>query len=584
MATEATLLLKIKTLGAKALSKVTITLGDIGNIAKAAGRSMFRFGEAMFDAALKASQFDEVQRSFRNLAASQGQDADEMLRNMVELSKGTVSSLELMKQANNALLLGLPVEKFGEILEIARSASKATGETMQFMLRSIVTGLGRGSKLVLDNLGIVFNVNDAYEEFATKLNKTAASLTEVERKQAFVNKALDVGKKNAEAAGGGTDSLVDSFERFKAQIDNATVALGDGLGPVLKKTLELLTGVASGIEEVFRKPDIIGQVQALDLLRRKREDLLVGARGLEQFLSKSQRLKVQQIDEEIANIQRVLDAEKEKDDQLRKLKDAKAKLDREEALAEEERIRLGFDLAAEKTETELISIEAANAVKLDKQIAFLDSELANKDSKLSRELLLDRKFTLLEKKDKDKKDKEDRVRRQKLSEFEKFLDSEKVKNAQSTFGQIASLSRSNNKALMIIGKSAAIANILINTAQGISLAFATFPFPANIALAALVGVAGAAQVATVAGVNLAEGGIVQATAGGTPAIIGEGGQDEAVIPLDDEGQGIGSNITIIVNGGMLGDEASAREFAVVVDEELMKLRRDDESISFEELF
>ena len=37
--------------------------------------------------------------------------------------------------------------------------------------------------------------------------------------------------------------------------------------------------------------------------------------------------------------------------------------------------------------------------------------------------------------------------------------------------------------------------------------------------------------------QLAEGGIVKATPGGTPAIIGEGGQDEAVIPLDRMGSG-----------------------------------------------
>jgi hypothetical protein len=47
---------------------------------------------------------------------------------------------------------------------------------------------------------------------------------------------------------------------------------------------------------------------------------------------------------------------------------------------------------------------------------------------------------------------------------------------------------------------------------------------------------------------LANGGIVKASPGGTLALIGEGGRDEAVIPLDRAG-GMGNNVTINVNGG-----------------------------------
>jgi hypothetical protein len=48
---------------------------------------------------------------------------------------------------------------------------------------------------------------------------------------------------------------------------------------------------------------------------------------------------------------------------------------------------------------------------------------------------------------------------------------------------------------------------------------------------------------------LADGGIVKASPGGTLALIGEGGRDEAVIPLDRMGSMGGNNVTINVNGG-----------------------------------
>ena len=48
---------------------------------------------------------------------------------------------------------------------------------------------------------------------------------------------------------------------------------------------------------------------------------------------------------------------------------------------------------------------------------------------------------------------------------------------------------------------------------------------------------------------MANGGIVKASPGGTLALIGEGGKDEAVIPLDRMGSMGGNNVTINVNGG-----------------------------------
>ena len=169
-----------------------------------------------------------------------------------------------------------------------------------------------------------------------------------------------------------------------------------------------------------------------------------------------------------------------------------------------------------------------------------------------------------------------------FANFETLLGSQKISNAQSVFSQIATLQNSHSKTMVAIGKAAGIANAIINTARGVTLALATFPPPWGTAMAAAVGVAGAAQIATISGVKLAEGGIVMPTAGGTPAIIGEAGKPEAVIPLDDANSPIGNtNINITVNGGMLGTQAEAREFAVAVDQELFNLRKNNESLAFD---
>jgi hypothetical protein len=157
---------------------------------------------------------------------------------------------------------------------------------------------------------------------------------------------------------------------------------------------------------------------------------------------------------------------------------------------------------------------------------------------------------------------------------------------QSTFATISTLSRSNNRHLATIGKAAALAQIAMDTPVAIGRALASAPPPFNFVLAGAVGLAMAAQTADVMGVQLAEGGIVMPRPGGIQATIGEAGQAEAVIPLDRAGEfglggGGGINITLIVNGGMLGSDTEAREFAMAIDKELLKLRRNNESVSFD---
>ena len=153
---EATLILKIKETGAKALGTIRDGMKSIAGATKTLVLGLSAVAAGITALVFKADEFQSVKKSFSALAASQGQDADKMLSKMRELSKGQISDLKLMQNANQALMLGLPVDKFGDMLTIARSASKATGESMEFMLSSITLGLGRSSRMILDNIKTYF--------------------------------------------------------------------------------------------------------------------------------------------------------------------------------------------------------------------------------------------------------------------------------------------------------------------------------------------------------------------------------------------------------------------------------------------
>jgi hypothetical protein len=83
--------------------------------------------------------------------------------------------------------------------------------------------------------------------------------------------------------------------------------------------------------------------------------------------------------------------------------------------------------------------------------------------------------------------------------------SDRMANAQSFFGNLATLSSSSNKTIAGIGKAAAIAQATIDGILAVQKALASAPPPYNFALAAAVGVATAANVAAIEAQGYATG-------------------------------------------------------------------------------
>lgn len=173
---------------------------------------------------------------------------------------------------------------------------------------------------------------------------------------------------------------------------------------------------------------------------------------------------------------------------------------------------------------------------------------------------------------------------EKRRKWEEQQDAERMRNKEFVLNYISSLSTAKNKELAAVGKAAALAGAYIDTYAAANMALRSAPPPFNFALAAAVTAAGLANVAKIVGVKMASGGIVRARPGGIMANIGEGGSDEAVIPLDspeaaDRLGGIGKTQVIIQAGVVVADRMAVREFARMIDEELFRLGRRNEAVN-----
>jgi len=77
-----------------------------------------------------------------------------LLDDLRAATKGTVSDMDLMSRAVMASNFQIPLEQLASLLSFASARAVQTGQSVDYLVNSIVLGIGRKSPLILDNLGI----------------------------------------------------------------------------------------------------------------------------------------------------------------------------------------------------------------------------------------------------------------------------------------------------------------------------------------------------------------------------------------------------------------------------------------------
>lgn len=101
-----------------------------------------------------------------------------LLADLRRATHGTITDFELMQRTLQATNLGVAAEKLPVLFEFAAVRAKQTGESVDYLVDSIVRGIGRKSILVLDNLGL--SATRLREQFngASLASRSVAEVTE----------------------------------------------------------------------------------------------------------------------------------------------------------------------------------------------------------------------------------------------------------------------------------------------------------------------------------------------------------------------------------------------------------------------
>lgn len=207
--------------GGKSLAEIAKSEGTISTMfgmlftkgAEAVGQMLQKMKDVVAEGIKMAESADGVTRAFHRM------DDGTMLDSLRKATKGTVNDLDLMKAAVQAKDFRIPLEDLGKYLQFAQLKAQQTGQSVDYMTNSIVTGLGRKSLLILDNLGL------SGAEINEELEKTGD----------FMSAVASIVDKQLAEAGENYISAADRATQKTVNLQNAQRKLGEELLPLKEK-------------------------------------------------------------------------------------------------------------------------------------------------------------------------------------------------------------------------------------------------------------------------------------------------------------------------------------------------------------
>lgn len=209
------------------VSNIVGNLGPGGKVVAAlagTGAALQRFNTFIDETAKKAGELEGIKTGFETLQKSIGQAPIDSIKALRDATQGLISDTQLYQRANQAVLLGVPTDTFNSAAAAAVKLGRAMGIDAAFGLESLSLGLGRQSRLYLDNLGIIVSAEEAYRNFGKTVGKSAADLDDAEKKAAFFAEALKKIKERADELPDPLDSVAIAQQKAAVAQDNTNRA------------------------------------------------------------------------------------------------------------------------------------------------------------------------------------------------------------------------------------------------------------------------------------------------------------------------------------------------------------------------
>ena len=221
-------------------------LGGLVRLYATYAANVFAVGAA-FRALSTALDTTNMIRGMDQLGAATGRNLGTLAERIAQVSDGAISLREAMQTVAQTTAAGMSSKNLERLAVVAKNASQAMGVSMPDALNRLSRGITKLEPELLDELGLFTKIGPATDTYARELGKTAAQLTDFERRQAFANAVL----KEGEDKFGAISLQANSYDKLLASLKNllqtGLEVINKVLGPVIEALANSPTALAAAV-------------------------------------------------------------------------------------------------------------------------------------------------------------------------------------------------------------------------------------------------------------------------------------------------------------------------------------------------
>lgn len=203
---------------------------------------------AAFGVLQRSAQIDQLTVSMEILSTRGGTSIDVLSQKIVSASGGAIALADAFRQVSLASSAGLSTAEIEGLTTVAKGAAISLGRDLPDAMDRIFRGAIKLEPEILDEIGLFVRVDEASRDYARSLGRTVTSLSQADKRQAFLNAILEQGTKKFQEYAEAVEP--DAFTQLAAALrdiaQNVTSLLNRAIGPFvnfLSDNKGLLTGL-----------------------------------------------------------------------------------------------------------------------------------------------------------------------------------------------------------------------------------------------------------------------------------------------------------------------------------------------------
>lgn len=189
---------------------------------------------AAFTALNNAADTTNMIKGMDQLGAASGQALGSLAKRIVDVTDGAISMREAMDATTKGVSAGMTSTQLLQLAEVAKKSSQALGISMPDALSRLSRAASKLEPELIDELGLYTKLQKANEDYARTVGKSVTSLSEFEKRQAFLTAMIKEGTDKF----AGINIEANSYSKLLASLKNTSQTvlstINAFLGPFIK--------------------------------------------------------------------------------------------------------------------------------------------------------------------------------------------------------------------------------------------------------------------------------------------------------------------------------------------------------------